>query len=616
MNTVGLDFDLGIISEPLWSNQHGGESAAVAGATSPGDHSAVEKEHGKPRRIPDASIGDDDFHELKPLLHPWQVTEEHRRQFQLSLAPFSDVLGNFTLPSRLSLARCIAGYVDGFSNHHSFIHVPTFSITAHSRAPEMVLAVLAIGAQYRYEKRNSLVLYNAARSIVLERIRRRDPCPEGPGSENGANHRQASHHPQSGRMDIVRTLLLLATFSTWQRDQTLVRESFEYQGLVARYIREDGLSESIQDDGDDWLEWSRIEVDRRTKLCAFGLLNLQTLAYNLPPALLSNEIDLRLPTSCEEWSARGPSEWLKAREDAPRMIPFKEALAALLRSTKQPTTEPALVTSPMGNFILIQALLQRMYITQQLSVEPEDRPFRDQDVGDFEEALDRWRHGWQKAPESVLDLKNSKGSMSFASTALLGLAHVRLHFELGCRRRLQSGNPDIVATEAFKAPPPQRSPRLLQALLHSAHALNIPVQLGVDYLTKCQAFFWGVQHSLCSFECAVFLSKWLCVLSSTCAAQPLTELEHQIIRWLDSIVQEAKTSLDQADEIIYTGDETPGDRCSQISMHLYRLSIAVVRVFAHMFKRCNSTWPVVEVIGQSLERYADLLQERRAPQSG
>lgn len=81
-------------------------------------------------------------------------------------------------------------------------------------------------------------------------------------------------------------------------------------------------------------------------------------------------------------------------------------------------------------------------------------------------------------------------------------------------------------------------------------------------------------------------------------------------------MQEAKTSLDQADEIIYTGDETPGDRCSQTSMDLYRLSIAVVRVFAHMFKRCNSTWPVVEVIGQSLERYADLLQERRAPQSG
>ncbi|OMP84100.1 hypothetical protein BK809_0001485 [Diplodia seriata] len=57
MNTVGLDFDLGIISEPLWN---GGESAAVGGPIDPGDLSAADKEREKPRRIPDASIGDGD----------------------------------------------------------------------------------------------------------------------------------------------------------------------------------------------------------------------------------------------------------------------------------------------------------------------------------------------------------------------------------------------------------------------------------------------------------------------------------------------------------------------------------------------------------------------------
>lgn len=385
----------------------------------------------------------------------------------------------------------------------------------------MVLAILAIGAQYRYERRNSLMLYNAARSIVLERIRRRDPYA-APGAATGTSDQQANRQSQVGRMETVRTLLLLATYSTWQHDQNLVRESFEYQGLVARYIREDGLSELAEDDGDDWLEWARIETDRRTKLCAFCLLNLQTLAYNLPPALLSNEIDLRMPTSCKEWLARGQAEWLKAREEGPRMVSFKEALMTLLQSSKKASPDPVPLTSPMGNFILIQALIQRMFIVHQLSVDPEETPFCDQDLARFEEALDRFRSGWQKSPESVLDLKNSKGSLSFASTALLGLAHVRLHFDLGHRRRLQSGSPDAVATAALEAPLPQRTPRLLQALLHSSHALNIPVQLGVDYLTKCQAFFWGVQHSLCSFECAVFLSKWLYKLACSCSPQPLT----------------------------------------------------------------------------------------------
>lgn len=464
----------------------------------------------------------DDFHELKPLSNPWQITEQQRSQFQLTLNTFKDVLGSFSLPSRLSLARYIAGYVDGFSNHHSFIHIPTFSITAHSRAPELSLAFLAIGAQYRYEKRNSLMLYNASRSILLERIRRRDPPPEASNKGHETSHRNPFQRMQPTRMEIVRTLLLLITFSAWRKDQSLVRESFEYQGLVTRYIREEGLSESNRDAGDDWIEWSVSEADRRTKLSVFCLLNLQTLAYNLPPAILSNEIDLKLPCSCEEWFARGPLEWQEARKQAPKTFPFKEALNILLRSSKQPAAQPLPVTSPMGNFILIQAIIQRIYITYQLSMEPEEKPFQDKDLSDFEEALDRWRAGWQKAPESILDLKNAKGSLSFASTSLLGLAHVRLHYELGRGRQLQSGDPDVVATAAFEAPLPQRSPRLLQALLHSAHSLNIPVQLGVDYLTKCQAFFWGVQHSLCSFECGIFLSKWLYRLASSCSSQPLT----------------------------------------------------------------------------------------------
>ncbi|EKG12849.1 hypothetical protein MPH_10092 [Macrophomina phaseolina MS6] len=375
-------------------------------------------------------------------------------------------------------------------------------------------------------------------------------------------------------MEIVRTLILLITFSAWRQDQSLVRESFEYQGLVTRYIREEGLSEDVREAIDDWVDWSACEADRRTKLSAFCLLNLQTLAYNLPPAILSNEIDLKMPCSCEEWFARGPSEWLEARKLAPEPFSLKKALNALLQNLDQPAAQPLPVTSPMGNFVLIQAIIQRIYITYQLSMEPEEKPFRDKDLSDFEGALDRWRAGWQQAPESVLDLKNAKGSLSFASTSLLGLAHVRLHFELGPKRRLHSGDPEMVAAAAFEAALPQRSPRLLQALLHSAHALNIPVQLGVDYLNKCQAFFWGVQHALCSFECALFLSKWLYRLASSCTAQPLTELEHQIVRWIDSILQEAKTSLDQAEEIMYTGDETPSGR-SQISMDLYHLSIAV-----------------------------------------
>lgn len=40
----------------------------------------------------------------------------------------------------------IAGYVEDFSHHHPIIHLPTFSITNYKGAPELVLAIVAIGA--------------------------------------------------------------------------------------------------------------------------------------------------------------------------------------------------------------------------------------------------------------------------------------------------------------------------------------------------------------------------------------------------------------------------------------------------------------------------------------
>lgn len=37
------------------------------------------------------------------------------------------------------------------------------------------------------------------------------------------------------------------------------------------------------------------------------------------------------------------------------------------------------------------------------------------------------------------------------------------------------------------------------------------------------------------------------------------------------------------------------------------LSYTVVKAWAQMFKLCNSPWPIVQLIGQSLDRYAELI---------
>lgn len=449
------------------------------------------------------------------------------------------------------MARYVAGFVDGFTHHHPFIHMPTFRITNYARSPELVLALLAVGAQYRYEYSRALDMYRVGRSIVLGRMQSGELSSVGHLASSNLPTEQSS---QGGGVsvatgepiDTLGAILLLSTFASWQGDPALVRESLEYQPLLARLARDCGLCEGqVPDfdgdvDGDDWLEWIPRESSRRTKFSVFTFLNLQSIALGLPPVLLSNEINLRLPGSCRQWLAQDQQSWLEAREEAPQATYFRDMLCRLWTGSGDDhehgdgggnkDTEAMPVTTPFGNFVLIHALLQRLIQSWQFSHTASltttigssgkqkplhQHPHMNGSGSIFEKSLRRWRDSWQKAPESLLDLTNSKDSLSWSATSLLGMAHVRVYFDLGARRSelLQLKNrrysPEVIADVAWAAPPPVRGPHLMNALLHSVHALSVPAQLGIHYLANCHAFFMSLQHAFCFFECAVFLSKWL-----------------------------------------------------------------------------------------------------------
>ncbi|KAK1672095.1 regulatory protein [Colletotrichum godetiae] len=551
--------------------------------------------------IPDAETGEGK--------QPWKVNESQRSQFVQHLKPYATALGSFRLPSRLSLSRYIAGYVDGYNDHHPFMHMPTFCMKYYRDSPELVLALLAVGAQLRYETRNASALYRAGRAIILHRMESGELANQ-PGGLCGtcrsskpvaSTMNEANSPTAAARLDTMKAILLLATYSTWQEDLCLVRESLEYQGLLARCLRENGLVNDIShnDEDLDWQSWARAESDRRAKLAVFCFLNLQTLVFNVPPVILANEIDLWLPVTCDEWQAPSFALWLEARRKSPALVRFQEAFVNLV----QPRTEERLVLSPFGNFVLIHAILQRFIVAKQLSLDPASPGYAPEDIAKFELSLHRWRDQWCKAPESVLDVRHTKGSLSWTATSLLGLAHVRLHFASRRPQEVCSGDPKTIAGNAWDARPPERGPQLVYALLHAVHALNIPVQLGIDYLASCQAFFWSLQHCFCSFEAAVFLSKWLYMLAGTQDSKELDENERQIIRWVECIVNEALASVEVIDGYDLSIME------ENTSHSLETLGILVIKLFAKMFERCNSAWPIMRTIGQSLQEYACLLDE-------
>lgn len=149
----------------------------------------------------------------------------------------------------------------------------------------------------------------------------------------------------------------------------------------------------------------------------------------------------------------------------------------------------------------------------------------------YRNALQRWKNAWRQDPGSTLNPQNVDGPIPFTSIAFLTLASVRLHLDLGEHRCLEACDPLSMAAGLCKVRGPARGPELATALLHSVHALSLPVRMGVDYVSRTQMFFWSCQHSICALECGVFVWKWLQEVEATAEQTPTTR-KSQSLRFL------------------------------------------------------------------------------------
>lgn len=565
---------------------------------------------------------------------PWDVSIQDRQLFILRLENFNSVLpSGFNPPSRPALSRFLAGYINGLNEHLPFIHIPTLSVARCS--PELSLALAAAGCHYRFENNRGIELFQASKAILLERIRRRDAAHsqnrswgQPVNATPTGNASQSSYSPtvsasgQNGTfsqpyaeyldstlyqgdadclMDIIRTFLLLTVFASWERHPDLLREMLALQSTLARLVRDHGLIETSPPvEGPEWEDWARDESNRRTKLIVYCFFNLHSIMYNIPPLILNSELKLNMPCPADEWRANTPVSWRRLHQS--RITPissFQEALANLFVKNS-PT--PATPTSPLGNYVLIHAITQQIFFARQLRLSFPTLPgtsLRRDDLYALETALRAWEAGWRRAPESSIDPQSPAGPVAFTSTALLGLAYIRLHLDLGPCRALVTQDPMQIALALRSSAPLDRHPRLIMPLLHSAHALSIPVRLGIDFVARTHSFFWSIQHSICSLECAFLLSRWLLAIPSTHDRLPLSEHERKLLLWVKSMMDET--------EMVADVTNTPELEFLADFFKVRQLSVAIVRVWSRTFKG-NTSWPIVDLIGEALEIYAGFLE--------
>lgn len=562
---------------------------------------------------------------------PWKVSNQDHRYIQSRVEDFASVLPKgFELPSRHTLSRFLEGYVNGFHEHVPFLHIPTVQLV--NLAPELLLAIAAIGAQYRFEGHRGNGLWYASRAVAMEQVRRRsssqvmeilsppttyrsDSAGLSPPSTARNQNAARSGMPRNGsdgngqeffsntpeaKLETVQALLLLVAVGTFA-SRTLLREAITIRSFLAQLTHDAGLTNPDTSRPDiSWEDWIKAESEKRTKCLIYCFFNLHCITYDMPPLLVSTQVHISLPQTTKEWKASTAWEWAEIRRQTPPVeINFVDALTTLFAKPGSVLQKSLPPTSSLGNYMLITALLQHVFFLRQTTaISVPGIPtngLRASDVEDVSNALKAWQASWERTPESSLDPTGPNGPVAFNSTALLRFGFIRLHSDLGPSRFLETRDPMRIA-QAFKDyPPVARGPRIGRAVLQAAHALSIPIKIGVAFVARTQTFSWSIQHSLCNLECAFLLSKWL----ETIALSPLDLTAEE-----RNLLEMVRTMLDETEfAISFSGTQSPGQERQKIR----KLSVAIVRLWAETFKG-TQIFDIVKAMGSSLEIYANLLE--------
>lgn len=531
------------------------------------------------------------------MILPWRISQACYERIRSKMASVSEVLPKgFSLPSRHPLSRYIEGYFRGFDGHLPCIHIPTLSL--QSLKPELLLALAAAGALYKFEHDKGYELFQASRAIINRSLHER--ARNGGTGHVNPNPIASNNAFAGGTIHTAQALNVLLAMASWGDDH-LLPEAFEMAGQLATLVRQNGISESDSIPAEaNWTEWAFREEKRRTLLVSYILFSLQSIAFNVPPMILNHEVALFLPNRMELWQACTASQWKQAHNAADdHEASFQGLLGDLLNGNDIHHLYP---TSAFSNYLLIHGLIQQIFFERQASSSliSSGPALRGETLKTIEVSLRAWQRAWESTTESTLDPLSPKGPLAFNSTALLRIAYIRLNANLGPHRSLQSRDAGNLARSVTGDCTKiiERSIHVDRAVLQCIHALGILVRAGVSFVARTHTQNWGIVHSLCNIECACLLNCWLrsianCVQSDGIAA--LRDDERGLLGMISSIV--AETDLGQDVHLI----ECEHERIKQ-------LAARTVRLWAEAFSGVH-VFQMVQVVAQGLSIAADILDK-------
>lgn len=346
---------------------------------------------------------------------------------------------------------------------------------------------------------------------------------------------------------------------------------------------------------------------------------------------------MHLPLRSRLWRAETAWYWQELRQTTPVADMTVDEAVSRLFDRSNPGLPGHLLS--LGYYVLMHVLIQHVYLLKQTSLAAGPPPgtrrmMKAEDADDVTQALRVWqtslehrRHlraaetGYFASAESL-----SGGSLTFNAMALLRLTHIRLYADMAPKSSLETRDSALIASALSGTASLLRGPRLHRAVLQAVHALSMLVKAGVKYVARAKSTEWSMQLSrkwpleaeesggrvlteatVCNFECALVLAKWLLALSATTPPEPPASAEEK------GVLEAVRRMLDETEFVVpvdpsLSGPSTSSEMTTSDGAKLRQLESAVVRLWAETFKGAHML-DLVTVMGASLDGYADLVDK-------
>ncbi|KAI2986419.1 transcriptional regulator family: Fungal Specific TF and C2H2 zinc finger [Aspergillus niger] len=471
-------------------------------------------------------------------------------------------LGDF--PSRLRLERFLVAFFEFFLDYHPFLHVPTWRAEeAHSC---LLLAMLVIGAGCYKDYDMAHALYCAGRHSVMTHILT-SSTPETP-------------------LWATQSLVILISYGTRSGDQELFHNAVSWTSALANVIRCTGPQRKHRDweheSEELWEDWVNNEMALRTKWAAFTALNVLTVCFHVPPALLVHEMsNVPLPCKEPEWASPTMESWLRARLARIQGRPcLGDALAALLSPSPLPTD----AVSVFGTYVLLHAVLQKAWeFRQNIWLESAELTKYSEK---FEVTLRRWHTCWEGNVESSVSPRNPYSAVTANPAALFRLAYTWIGVDFTPVRTAIASHSSETIELSFKqlVIPISQSDLTMRIVAHAIGALSTRVKLGMALPEQRLSCFQSFEVHLFSIECCLFSYHWLK------ETQNRLELE-----WSP----EETAKIKQVREILSEVD-LPASHAQKSD------AVRLIYAWALILSR-RAVWKLQKIVADSLERYADSL---------